>query len=86
MLICNKHRYYNFPYAGYVYASSLRNVGSWGHYWSRTAFSTDGGLWEPDAIENGANGLSFNNSSIIPADIYYGERYIGFSIRCVATT
>ena len=32
----------NFPYAGTVFDSSLDRVGSYGYYWSRTAYSADG--------------------------------------------
>lgn len=64
---------YNFPYAGRVYNDSLGNVGSFGDYWSRTACS-----------DTRAYTLSFNSSSVNPAND--GDRYVGRSIRCVATT
>ena len=63
----------NFPYAGYVNGSSLNGVGSGGNYWSRTAYSA-----------NSAYYLWFNSSDVYPAD--YNLRYLGFSVRCVATT
>jgi len=65
---------YNFPYAGIVDNGSLNGVGSVGHYWSRTAkFTTL------------AYGLGFASSDVISE---HGglSRYLGFSIRCVATT
>ena len=64
---------YNFPYAGYVYDSSLRNVGSFGRYWSRTADSA-----------NAAYDLYFYSSYVGPVNNNY--RFNGYSIRCVATT
>jgi len=63
----------NFPYAGYVYDSSLNTVRSISYYWSRTASSSDNAYL-----------LVFNNSTVSPANSY--SRYVGFSIRCVATT
>ncbi len=64
---------YNFPYAGYVYNSTLYNVGIVGYYWSRTAYSS-----------NNAYVLFFNSSYVDPA--YNNGRYDGFSVRCVATS
>ena len=64
---------YNFPYAGYVINSSLADVGSDGHYWSRAAGSA-----------NRAYLLWFNSSNVDPARNV--NRCYGFSIRCVATT
>ncbi len=64
---------YNFPYAGGVLDSALSNVGSYGRYWSRTAYST-----------NLAYYLLFYSTNVDPA--YYDSRYYGFSVRCVATT
>ena len=63
----------NFPYAGFVSSSSLGNVGSNGYYWSRTADSA-----------SLAYLLYFTSSGVYPA--YGTGRYLGFSIRCVATT
>ena len=63
----------NFPYAGIVYNGSLRNVGSYGDYWSRTALSSTH-AYHP----------YFNSSNVGPAD--FSGRYNGFSVRCVATT
>ncbi len=65
---------HNFPYAGIVDNGSLNGVGSIGHYWSRTAkFTTL------------AYGLGFASSDVISE---HGglSRFLGFSIRCVATT
>ena len=64
---------YNFPDAGNVGNSSLNNVGSFGYYWSRTAYSN-----------TGAYGLYFSSSGVNPTGDY--NRYVGFSVRCVATT
>ncbi len=64
---------YNFPYAGYVDNGSLYNVGSDGVYWSRTANST-----------NYAYILYFYSSTVYPAS--NGTRYVGRSVRCVATS
>ena len=64
---------YNFPYAGNVVDSALNNVGSDGRYWSRTAYST-----------NGAYNLYFNSTYVNPANL--SSRYVGCSVRCVATT
>ena len=66
---------YNFPYAGHVNSGSLGNVGSFGLYWSRTVYSSG---------SQSAYGLGFVSSSAGPA--YFNYRYLGFSIRCVATT
>ncbi len=64
---------YNFPYAGYVYNSTLYNVGIVGYYWLRTAYSS-----------NNAYALFFNSSYVDPA--YNNGRYDGFSVRCVAVS
>ena len=65
---------YNFPYAGDVDDGSLGFVGSWGHYWLRTAYST-----------NGTYALYFNSRNVNPASDD-NVRYDGYPIRCVATT
>ena len=64
---------YNFPYAGYVNYSSHSSVSTWGYYWLRTASSSTYAYY-----------LYFNSSYVGPAD--GNSRYLGFSIRCVATT
>jgi len=63
---------YNFPYAGSVDNGSLNNVGSYGRYWSRTAYST-----------KLAYHLYFVSTDVYPASSL--SRYLGYSIRCVAT-
>jgi len=63
----------NFPYAGYVNNSSLNDAGSQGDYWSRTAVSAGNAYY-----------LWFYSSNVYPANNL--NRYVGFSIRCVATT
>ena len=64
---------YNFPYAGLVNSSALVNVGTYGFYWSRTAYSGTYAYY-----------LYFGSSDVGPASSNY--RYHGRSIRCVATT
>lgn len=64
---------YNFPYAGYITDSSLKNVDSIGLYWLRTVRSA-----------NDAYDLYFDSVNILPARS--SNRYGGRSIRCVATT
>lgn len=59
-----------FPAAGNVYNSSLYDRGSYGYYWSRSLYSSDGGYF-----------LSFDSSSVYPQNDYY--RYRGFSVRAV---
>ena len=66
---------YNFPYAGGVYASALNGVGSYGVYWARTVSSSD---------SQGVYNLFVNSSYVNPAGV--DSRYLGFSVRCVATT
>jgi len=63
----------NFPYAGRVYNGSLGGVGSEGTYWSRTAYSA-----------NYAYLLWFYSSNVNPA--LNDNRYLGYPVRCVATT
>jgi len=65
----------NFPYAGVVGDDSLNGVGSYGYYWSRTTFSGSSQF---------AYHLYFYSSLVNPAN--YNYRYVGYSIRCVATT
>ena len=62
----------DFVYTGvYSYSiGSLRNEGSIGYYWSRTAYSG-----------TGAYGLYFNSSNVNPQ--YFITRGIGFALRCV---
>ena len=62
---------YNFPYAGGVWGSQLGYSDSYGDYWSRTARSG-----------NNAYHLYFDSSTVYPA--LNGNRYNGFSVRCVA--
>ncbi len=64
---------YNFPYAGYASDGSLNDAGSQGDYWSRTAVSAGNAYY-----------LWFYSSNVYPANNL--NRYVGFSIRCVATT
>ncbi len=61
---------YNFPYAGYVGSGFLRDVGSWGYYWSSTANGTDFAYY-----------LGFGSSSVGTGG---NGRYGGFSVRCIA--
>ncbi len=69
-----------FVYGGYVThidnpeldmpANTLNNAGSYGYYWSSTAYNADG-----------AYGLYFT-TRVDPSNIW--NRYIGMSVRCVA--
>ncbi len=56
---------------GSVNNSSLPNAGSSGYYWSSTAYSA------PYAYS-----LYFNSSNVLPSGV--SNRYLGFSVRCVA--
>ena len=62
-----------FPAAGLVSTSGLNDTGSGGDYWSSTINSATFAYY-----------LSFYNSSINPATYY--NRYLGYSVRCVAET
>lgn len=64
---------YNFPYAGYVTHDSLVYIGSSGSYWSRTAIT----------IEDAGN-MYISSTNVATADP--AIRYVGLSVRCVATT
>lgn len=56
---------------GYIYDSLANNVGSYGYYWSRTAYSS-----------TSAYNLYVNNGGYVdPASS--SNRYYGFSVRCV---
>ena len=61
----------NFLYSGYVGGSSVRNRGSYGYYWSKSAYSS-----------NYAYNLDFDSSGVRPSD-NYGKSY-GSSVRCLA--
>jgi len=63
----------NFPYAGFIENGSLKYIGSFGYYWSRTTSSN-----------TGTYDLFFYSSNVDPTDL--NARYNGYSIRCVATT
>ena len=65
---------YSFPYAGSVGYSALGNVGSIGDYWSRTANTSN---------QQNAHILFFGQTNVNPTANY--NRYIGYSVRCVAT-
>ena len=60
----------NFLYSGDVYGSSVSNRGSYGSYWSKSATSS-----------YNAYNLYFSSSSVTPS--YYGNKYAGFSVRCL---
>ncbi len=62
---------YNFVYGGFVDISSLYYAGSYGYYWSSTAYSA-----------TVAYRLSFSSSGVYPSSNY--DRYFGLSARCVA--
>ena len=58
-------------YAGYYNGSSFRDGGSYGYYWSSSE-NTSVNAWF----------LNFNSSSAYVS--YYGDKFLGYSIRCVA--
>ena len=62
----------NFVYSGDWYGSSASDRGSNGYYWSSTA-----------SITVLAYYLYFGSGSVDPAG-GYGNKYVGFSVRCVA--
>ena len=64
----------NFVYSGSVRDSSVNGRGSYGGYWSSTAYSS-----------NGAYTLTLNSSNVYPGTLYYGK-YIGRSIRCLVSS
>ena len=61
---------YNFVMGGYIWSSKLDTVGSSGWYWSSTASSSA----EAYYLFLGSNSVNTRN----------GNRYYGFSIRCIA--
>ncbi len=61
---------YYFVYGGYVANSSLNNAGSGGRYWSSTAGGSANAYY------------LYLDSSVSPSSS--SNRYLGFSIRCVA--
>ncbi len=60
-----------FPAAGFVFNGSLNHVGSYGRYWSSTAYDS-----------TSAYNLDFGSSSVNPS--YSSLRFYGYSVRCVA--
>ncbi len=64
----------NFLYSGGVDSGSVNNRGSSGFYWSSTAYHY-----------NGAYRLSLSSSNIYPGTDY-SYKYIGRSIRCLASS
>ena len=60
-----------FVRSGYVNSGSLRNVGSYGYYWSSTVGSS-----------SNAYILYFYSSNVGPT--YSDNRYRGYSVRCIA--
>ncbi|MBQ9017212.1 hypothetical protein IJ103_03165, partial [Candidatus Saccharibacteria bacterium] len=63
---------YNFVYGGYFYSSGLNKVGSYGHYWTSTQYSSTDGY-----------DLSLD-SSILTTGGSGAYKYLGMSVRCVA--
>ena len=61
----------NFLYSGYVYGSSVDYRGSYGYYWSKSAYSS-----------NNAYYLNFLSSSVYPST--NRNKYYGFTVRCLA--
>ena len=62
-----------FDPSGYVYSGSLRDAGYYGYYWSSTAYSSTSNAYY----------LGFRSGYVDPSD-YYGTRYNGQSVRCLA--
>jgi len=67
--------YLKMPFAGYrdSYAAGVYHQGTYGHYWSAYAYST-----------NNANSLRFNSSTLYPQS--WTDRAHGFSLRPFANT
>ncbi len=61
----------NFVLPGYRFGSSTTSQGTYGRYWSSTAYSS-----------NSAYYLALNSSSVYPAN--YSNKYYGSTVRCVA--
>jgi uncharacterized protein (TIGR02145 family) len=61
----------NFALSGRVFYGSVYNQGSSGDFWSSTVYSA-----------NSAYFLNLNSSYVYPAN--YNNKYIGFSVRCIA--
>ena len=62
----------NFLYSGNVYGSSVLNRGSYGVYWSKSALSSVSAYYS-----------SFLSSNVSPSN-YGGNKFFGFSVRCLA--
>ena len=62
----------NYLYSGYVYGGSLYDRGSYGYFWSSTAFSS-----------NSAYYLYLDSSNVGPGSLS-GSKYSGNTVRCVA--
>ena len=60
-----------FVRSGYRYGGSTNNQGSYGGYWSSTAYDSSNAYY-----------LLLNSSGVYPA--YYNDKYYGFSVRCLA--
>ncbi len=55
---------------GLVNSGNLLSAGSYGYYWSSTAYNSDGAYY-----------LYFNSGGVYPSD--YNNRYFGLSVRCL---
>ena len=64
----------NFVYSGDVYGSSVEFRGSYGYYWSSSAYNSSGAYY-----------LAFSSSRVRPGTDYY-NKYDGRMVRCVAGT
>ena len=64
-----------FSPSGAVDSGSLRNAGRYGFYWSSTAYSST----------SYACNLYFSSGSVYPSDGNGRGRYLGFSVRCLAS-
>ena len=74
--VANKLRSFpnNFLYSGYFNGSSATSRGSYGYYWSSTAY-----------INVSSYYLNLNSSNVYPGSRYF-NKYSGQSIRCVASS
>ena len=64
----------NFLYSGLVYSGSVSGRGSGGYYWSSTAYNV-----------SYAYGLYLYSTNVYPGT-YYFSKYIGRTIRCLASS
>ena len=61
-------------YSGYYLNGTLRNTGSYGYWWSATAYNSSNRYY-----------LYYNSSSLYTSYYYY-YKYYGFSVRCIRSS